>query len=183
MAINAPVSIEAFEKFIHQPDNRERLFELIAGDIIEVVSNNYSSMVAIRVAYLVQRHMESHNIEGDVTGADGGYEIGAERYIPDVAYISATRQPQPSHEAYNSLAPDLAVEVLSPTDDARTIRIKVANYLAVNVVVWVVNPDEKTVEVYRPGKPVTLHSSDDTIDGSPVFPQLELPVTEIFPSR
>ncbi|MEJ5197516.1 MAG: SdrD B-like domain-containing protein, partial [Anaerolineae bacterium] len=49
-----------------------------------------------------------------VTGADGGYRVGDERYIPDVAFVSQSRQPAPSRDAYNAIAPDLAVEVLSP---------------------------------------------------------------------
>ncbi|MGQ9889985.1 MAG: Uma2 family endonuclease [Aggregatilineales bacterium] len=85
-----------------------------------------------------------------MTGADGGYVVGGERYIPDVAFISFTRQPEPSHAAYNPQPPDLAVEVLSPPDKAAVLRIKIVNYLRAGTAVWLVDPAQKTVEIYTP---------------------------------
>lgn len=51
---------------------------------------------------------------GEMTGADGGYTIGGEQYIPDCAFVSYLRQPASTTEAYPAIAPDLVVEVLSP---------------------------------------------------------------------
>jgi hypothetical protein len=51
--------------------------------------------------------------------------VAGERYLPDVAFISKARQPEPSHDTYNPNAPDLAVDVVSPTGQPRDIRIKV----------------------------------------------------------
>jgi Uma2 family endonuclease len=61
---------------------------------------------------------------GRITGVDGGYIVSGERYIPDIAFISFARQPEASHEAYNPNPSDLAVVVLSPTDDPAYLRIK-----------------------------------------------------------
>jgi Uma2 family endonuclease len=117
---------------------------------------------------------------GRVTGADGGYVVSGERYIPDVAFISKEKQPEPSHEAYNTTPPDLAVEVLSPSNDPGDIRIKLFNYLRAGTVVWLVDPDKKEVEVYASGQAKKL-GLDSILDGGDVLPGFTLPVKEIFP--
>ena len=103
--------------------------------------------------------------------------------LPDVAFISWDKQPNSSKEAYNSNPPDLAVEVMSPSDTDTAMRIKVANYLAEGVLVWVVRPDDKVVEVYQQGQAVKLLSENDTLDGQPVLPELRIQVKDIFPPQ
>ena len=147
---------------------------------MEVVSNNYSSAVGMLVGAMITVHVQQHRI-GIVTGADSGYMIGNERYIPDVAFISHARQPKPSHDAYNPTPPDLAVEVLSLTNDDEKLRVKVTNYMAAGVVVWVVDPDRKTVEVYQAGHPVTILQEPDVLDGGDILPGFQLAVGSIFP--
>ncbi len=118
---------------------------------------------------------------GRLTGADGRYVIGGERYIPDVAYISFEKQPHPSREAYNPNPPDLAVEVLSPTNDDEKMRVKVTNYLLVGTIVWVVDPLSRTVEVYEPGKAVVILTDVDTLTAKSLLPNFALPIRDIFP--
>lgn len=139
------ITAEAFDEFISLPENADRAFELIGGRIVEVVSNNNSSFIAMTIAihigmFVIQRKL------GRITGADGGYIVMGEKYIPDVAYISLARQPEPSHEAYNPIPPDLAVEVLSPTNNPADMRIKVVNYLRANVTIWVVDSDKNRLK-------------------------------------
>ncbi len=176
-----PITVEEFERLVLQPENADRRLEFVGGEISEVVSNNYSSLVASKISFFIQLHLMQKNLEGYVTGADGGYQIGDERYIPDVAFIAKARQPQPSHETYNPLAPDLAGEVLSPSDQPDVMRLKLANYLAAGVVVWVVNPEARTVEVYTPGKRAYRLGADGTLDGGDTLPGLALPVKDLFP--
>jgi Uma2 family endonuclease len=175
-----PITIEEFETFIAQPENAERLFEYIGGEVAEVVSNPRSSHIALRIAYFINAYLMQHNI-GYTTGADGGYIVAGERYIPDVGYISKQRQPQLAERGYNPNPPELAVEVLSPSNDPDLMRIKVANYLAANTVVWIVRPDVQMVEVYVPGQPVQRKRIDGTLDGGDFLPGFTLAVAEIFP--
>jgi len=181
--IQPAISLQEFEEFVVHPDNVDRHFEFIAGEIREIVSNNYSSEIASEILFLIRFHMKQTNLKGRVTMADGGYQIGEDRYIPDVAFISWEKQPNSSHEAYNSNPPDLAVEVMSPTDTDRAMRIKVANYLAVGVLVWVVRPEDKVVEVYESGQPVRLLNENNTIDGGTVLPEFKITVKDIFPPQ
>ena len=174
-------TVEEFELFITLPENEDRLFELIGGRIYEVPSNPYSSKIAALIIYALIAYLKTNDI-GHVTGEAGGYRVSGERYAPDVAYISYARQPElPYEEGYNPNAPDLAVEVWSPSDTDAKYRVKIANYLATGTVVWVVNPPEKIVEMYAPGTSTTILDINGTIDGGAVLPGFTLPVKEIFP--
>ncbi len=173
------VTADAFDEYALLPENRDRRLELINGRIVELVSTDYPSMIAGRILTWVNVHVMQHKL-GRVTGADGGYWVMNERYIPDVGYIANARQPEPSHKAYNPLPPDLAVEVMSPTDDAADVRDKVINYMLAGTVVWVVDPQKKTVAVYVSGqKPQTI-GIDGEIDGGQVLTGFRLKVAEIF---
>lgn len=181
MALNTPtVTSQQFDEFVVRLDNVDKSFEFIGGEIIELVSNNYSSKLAMLLGARIVVFLEDNDMAGDVTGADGGYQVMGERYIPDVAYISRERQPEPSTDAYNPNAPDLAIEVLSPTNSESKIRIKVGNYVQAGTVVWVVDPTEQHVEVYEPGKQVQVHKLDDTLTGGMLLPGFSLPVKSIF---
>lgn len=173
-------TVEEFEAFVLQPENADRRFEFVGGEIVEVVSNSYASETAANILAEIRMFIKGKNL-GRITGADGGYVVAGERYIPDVAFISLARQSEPSREAYNAIAPDLAVEVISPSDALHTLRIKISNYLAAGTVVWVVDPEKQVVEVHAPGQPVQVLDADGTLDGGAVLPGFTLKVSEIFP--
>ncbi|MEO0565490.1 MAG: Uma2 family endonuclease [Chloroflexota bacterium] len=178
------VTVQSFEAFIAKPENQGRNFELLRGEIIEVTSNPYSSEIAGLIIFFIHLFLRENKIKGHVTVPDGGYIVNDERYIPDVAYISAAKQAtMPYNQGYNTLPPELAVEVLSPSDAATNVRVKVANYLAAGTVVWVVNPPVKEIEVYVPGQSVVVYAESDTLDGAPVLPGFKLPVAEVFPAQ
>lgn len=181
--IQHAITIQEFEAFIFDPKNVDRQFEFIAGEIREMVSNNYSSEIASEILFLIRFYMKQTGLKGRVTMADGGYQIGDDRYIPDVAFISWAKQPNSSHHAYNPNPPDLAVEVMSPTDTDKAMRIKVANYLASGVLVWVVRPDDKVVEVYESGQSVKLIHAGEMLDGGTVLPNFRIHIKDIFPAQ
>jgi Uma2 family endonuclease len=78
------------------------------------------------------------------------------------------------------LPPDLAVEVLSPTNDDDEMRVKIANYLAVGTQVWVFDPDKERLEVYRPGQAPEILSGEDVLAASNVLPGFKLRLSRIF---
>jgi Uma2 family endonuclease len=172
---------EEFEQFVNHPENIEKLFELIGGEIVEVPSNPYVSKIAGIILTFINLYLFDHKI-GHVTGEAGGYIVAGERYAPDVAFISFVRQPELVKEGYNPNPPDLAVEVVSSSraDELHNLRIKVNNYLAVGTVVWVVKPDSQQVEVYVTGEPVKILRQDATIDGGDVLPGFQLKIADIF---
>jgi Uma2 family endonuclease len=171
---------EEFDEWASLPDNADRRLEFIGGEIVEVPSNPYSSSIASRINMFIGMYLLQNDI-GHLTGEGGGYMVSGERYAPDVAFISRQRQPELVREGYNPNPPELVVEVISPTDSQKNLRIKVANYLAAGTQVWVVYPDDQEVEVYRPGQPVLILDHTGTLEGAPTLPGFRLPVRDVFP--
>lgn len=78
-------------------------------------------------------------------------------------------------------APDLAVETMSPTDTVYEVDQKVQEWLAAEThLVWVINPQQQTVTVYRPDHTATILGVADTLNGGDVVPEFQISVAEIF---
>lgn len=182
MAVQTRVTIEEFEKIVALPENADRHLEYIGGEIVEVVSNNFVSQIGALILLEIGSYNKHHAL-GYVTGADGGYRVSGEDYMPDVGFISKVRQPKRSHDTWNPLAPDLAVEVASPTDRPKPIADKVANYLSAGTLLWYVYPDDQEVHVHVPGQPVKVLGIKDTLDGGKVLPGFSLALKDIFPTE
>jgi Uma2 family endonuclease len=174
-------TVDEFAALVNSPENADRVLEYIGGEVVVVPSNPYSSKIATRISGFIFAYLLQNDI-GHLTGEAGGYVVAGERYAPDVAFISYAKQQELAREGYNPNPPDLAVEVISPTDVEHHLRIKVVNYQAVGTVVWVVNPQANIIEVYRPGQPVTIAEVGDTLDGGDFLPGFTLPVKDIFPA-
>src|SRR5258708_32863631 len=86
------LTVEEFDRLVDLPENADRLFEYIGGEAIEVPSNPKVSEIAATIITAINVHLDQQRIDGHVTGEAGGYKISRERYPPDVASISASRQ-------------------------------------------------------------------------------------------
>lgn len=184
--MRARVSLEEFEAFVQRPENAEKLFEFIHGEVVEAPSNPYASEIANLISFFIRLFLRENNIKGYVTGADGGYIIDGNIYAPDVAYISQERQPELPRRGYNPNPPELAVEVISDAsniEEAHRLRLKTSNYLAVGVIVWIVNTEQRLVEVHQVGRAVQLLDVKGVLKAEELFPNFELPVKDIFPSQ
>jgi Uma2 family endonuclease len=169
-----------YQKFISQPENAGKIYELIDGELVEKMGSFEPARIAINIAYYIRGFLFQHEI-GYVTGADGGYIFSDDNVlIPDVAYISKERLPaQPEREV--PIPPDLAIEIKSPTDRKRDMRKKAEKYLAHGTkMVWLVFPDEQQVEVYMQDEDVKTFGIDDTLDGRDVLPGFTLVVRDMF---
>jgi Uma2 family endonuclease len=99
---------------------------------------------------------------------------------PDVAFYSITRQPTPP-EDYFEIAPELAVEVLSPDDRSGKVREKIGEHIAAGVkLVWLVDPDARTVLVYRGSRRGTELDDTESLDGGDVLPGFACKVADFF---
>lgn len=174
-------TVEAFEAFVDLPENADRLFEYIGGEIVEVPSNSYSSKIAITIATYIRMFMFENDM-GHVTGEQGGYVVMGERYAPDVAFISYERQPILSSTGYNPIPPDIAVEVVSSTrkSESQKLTIKLSNYLAAGTMVWIVRLESKAVEIHQAGKAAQSLDETGIIDGGEILPGFTLKVSDIF---
>jgi Uma2 family endonuclease len=174
------LTLDEFHAFCDLPENRDRLFELIDGEIIEKMASFETSTIAAEVIRQFKNWLDRHPI-GRVSGEAGSYMLSAiYEVMPDVGYISKARMPEkPRREV--PMAPDLAVEVKSPTDSKREMRRKTELYLAHGTkMVWLVFPDTQIVEVYMPDRDVIEIGIDGVLDGGDVLPGFTLAVKVLF---
>ena len=101
---------------------------------------------------------------------------------PDVAFFSTEKAPPPELAArYAEVVPDLLAEIVSPNDTARELREKAEVWLGFGVgLVWVINPDTRTVDVHRRGLPITVLTDQDLLDGLDILPGFTCAVRDIF---
>lgn len=180
------LTIEDFETLLRLPENSEKIFEFIGGEVLEVPSNPYVSEIANLISFFIRLFLRQNNLKGHITGADGGFIINGDVYAPDVGYISYDRQTELAKKGFNPNPPELAIEVISDTKNSQeqnTLRRKVANYLNAGVVVWVVNPEDQTVDVYEMGQSVQVFHKTDTLTANGILPGFKLVVSEIFPTQ
>lgn len=122
---------------------------------------------------------------GRLTASDAGVWLERDPDTvrePDVAFFSAERMPLGVRVAgYSEIAPDLVVEIVSPSDSRREVRDKARMWLSHGVrLVWVVHPDDRTVDVHRPGEPVTTLAAAAALDGADVLPGFTCPLSAVF---
>jgi Uma2 family endonuclease len=168
--------LEAEEKY-------GKLCELIDGTLVE-------KTVGFREAHLasqINRHLGNHVVPADlgyVAGADGTVKLfpGMVR-IPDVAFYLKDKFPggQLPDEPIPELYPDLAVEVLSRGNTKREMQRKLKDYFfAGTKLVWYVDPETRTVEVYTAPDQMTRLTEIDTLTGDLVLPGFALSVAAVF---
>lgn len=154
----------------------------IEGDDDDVPSNAFVSGISSRILVLLTLLLYKLNIAAHVTGEHGGYLVAGQRFAPDVAVLLKSRQAELNRTGYNSMPPDLAVEVDYPSTPASVsnLMIKVGYYLSAGTMVWLVFPANQTVHVYVPSQPPIIVGIDGVLDGGDVLPGLSLPVESIF---
>jgi Uma2 family endonuclease len=157
--------------------------ELIRGELIQIPpASTLHSLVAAWIVTVLNMHVRPHGI-GIVTGADGGYILSRNPDVvvaPDAAFVRADRLPE-EFPTYLELAPDLVVEVVSPSDRMNDVTETVKLYLdAGTQLVWVVQPRFQTVTVHYPDRMAKILTTDDQLDGGEVLPGFRLAVSELF---
>jgi len=175
-------TVQEFEAFIAQPENSDRLFELIDGEIVEkmpteehslIIGNIYMPLRMFadprdlgRAAFEVRRKMsdDNHNAR-----------------LPDVEFTVKARLLPVVKKGAVPQMPDLAVEVKSPDDSFVKMREK-ANYYLNNgaKIVWLVFPDRQQIEVHTDYAAVRTLGINDELDGGDVLPGFKLALREIF---
>lgn len=125
------------------------------------------------------------NGEGIAFGSSTGFQLpdGATR-SPDAAWVRRERLAVLSAEdkrRFLPLAPDFVIEVRSPTDRLPELEAKMAAYMAVGVRLgWLIDPDTRTVQVYRPHQPVAILTAPAQITGDPELPGFTLNLAKVW---
>ena len=159
--------------------------ELIRGVFHEtMIMGQRHGKIVMKLGFLLNSLIIPRKL-GTLTGADAG--IWLERdpdtvRAPDIAYFSAaTMPPAAVPDGYAEVPPDLVVEVVSPNDTRREVAAKARMWLRYDVrLVWVVLPQTRSVDVYRPGHAVVTLTDQDTLDGLDVLPGFTCAVSTVF---
>ncbi|HUG15529.1 MAG TPA: Uma2 family endonuclease [Thermomicrobiales bacterium] len=166
------------------PDDGFR-YELDEGELVRLPLSSFnSSSIAATIVSALIVFARPHAL-GRVAGADGAYILTSDPAtvrIPDVSFVRADRlPPKEQWGCFLALAPDLAVEVVSPSDTVADVLDKVREYLDAGVrLIWVVQPSKRMVTVYTQDRTARVLYEDDTLDGGDVLPDFRLPVADVF---
>jgi len=173
-------TIQEFEAFIELPENRDRLFELIDGEIIEKVPTREHGIIAGNIVTAFNNYLNTREI--GIAAVEARHRPPNDPHndrIPDVSFVTDANKPVEREGAANYL-PDLAVEIRSPKDGLKELSDKAAFYLQHGTrMVWLIYPEKRLVEVLTADSRFLLGESE-TISGGDILPDFMLPVSEVF---
>jgi Uma2 family endonuclease len=157
--------------------------ELVDGILVAKTLGYYESVVGAAIAYFLHLYTET-NPTGAVAGADGGYDTLPDRLRkPDASFTSYERirsQPKPTRDAL-PFAPDLAVEILSPSNTAAEMDQKLKEYFAAGArLVWYIEPELKTARTFTAVGQWEDIPPGGSLLGRDVLPGFALPLTRLF---
>lgn len=160
-------------------------YELVDGAWVEKEMSNWSAVVESNLHVVLKNHVRGHKL-GFVLLSEGRYQMFADRpdlvRKPDMSFVRFGRLPGDAVPRRRmELAPDLAVEVVSPTDLADSVQTKLDEYLRAGVrLSWFVYIPTKTVWAYRPDGTAKVYRAADALPGEDVLPGFAVPVAELF---
>lgn len=171
------------DELLAMPRGYGKKYELIRGVLVEKMPTGYPHGVVVAIITTILSLFAGPQNYGRVCSGEPGYllEVGPDTVrAPDVAWIAPGRVPEGT-VGYPNLAPDLAVEVKSPSNSYPAFRRKAEMWISFGVrQVWNADPEHTTVTIYRAdADPVTLQE-DDTIDGGDLLPGFTAPVLSLF---
>lgn len=158
-------------------------FELVDGRMVSMNPPNHPhGEVAVTIATAMKIFVRANGL-GRVV-AESGYILKSDPDTvrgPDVSFVRAGRAGYPPPHGFFRGAPDLAVEVRSPDDSMAGLLAKGAEYLSAGAqLVWIVDPEDRTVRVLRRGDELRMLFEGDALDGGAVLPEFTMPIAEIF---
>ena len=162
----------------------KRLCELVNGTLVEKTLGLQEASIATNLSGELFIWNKRTDL-GVLSGADSTLRMtGGNVRLPDVCFFARSRLPNGllPREAVPTLAPDLAVEVLSESNTPAEIAQKLVEYFASGTrLAWIVDPDARTVAVHHgPGEPTRVLAAADTLDGEDVLPGFALAVADLF---
>ncbi len=170
------------EELLCMPDDGFR-YELIRGELRKMPpAGTDHGAYAENVSFSLSAHAREHNL-GRMYIAETGFRLAADHVrVPDTAFIRRERvKPTGETPGFFPGPPDLAVEVISPSDRYSEVEEKVADWLdAGTQAVVVVDPRRRTVKVHRSVTDAAVLTEDDTLAVDDIVPGWTMPVREIF---
>jgi Uma2 family endonuclease len=167
----------------HVDGDNKRLVELIDGTLVEKTMGAFEGRVGGLIVHFIEDFIEDHDL-GITFGADATLRILPRQVrLPDVSFVSWTKLPNRElpAESIAALVPDLAIEVLSESNTRREMERKRRDYFTAGVrLVWQIDPDTRTAEVFTAPDHPTVVGPDGELEGSDVLPGFRLSLKRLF---
>jgi Uma2 family endonuclease len=162
----------------------DSLYEIVDGNRVEKEMSLYANLMANVLSYFLQRYADETKTGRAMT--ETMFDLPGVNQVrrPDCAFVTFNtwplEKPIPRGDVW-AIAPDLAVEVISPTNTWEAEMRKVREYFKAKVkLVWVILPSERLIYVHRSLKDVRLLDPTDELTGDDVLPGFRLPISELF---
>lgn len=179
-----PLTIMTAEEFLNYPlpDGKA---ELVRGELrVTPPAGGPHGVAASNLVFMLTAHARQKGL-GRVFADGTGYQLLRLPHtvrVPDASYVRADRLPEQGiGPGLMQLAPDLAIEVLSPSETASELEEKLDDYTAAGTpLIWVIDPVRRTVMIVAADAPVRWLREGETLDGGSVIPGFSCAVSEIF---
>jgi Uma2 family endonuclease len=172
---------------ISNSEQDDPLFEIIDGQRVELPPMGiYAVRIASRLGYFFQLHAQNNNLGEAVVEGLFRLSLPVDRNRrPDVAFVSYQRwpkaKPQSGRDNAWEVVPEVAVEVVSPSDLVGELMEKIEEYFEAGVsLVLVVFPDQKRMHVYSSPTQIRVLTRQDTLEGGQALPGFNLPLSNLF---
>jgi Uma2 family endonuclease len=173
------------DELLRLPTGMGERYELVSGDLkIMSPAGSRHGRIAMRIGSRLEQIVQQHRL-GATFGADTGFILSRNPdtvRAPDAAFVAAGRVPASGlPEGFFAGAPDLAVEVISPSEAAAEVQSKVSEYFgAGSRLVWIIYPNTRQVVVFRSARESMILGADDTLDGGDLLPSFACRVSDLF---
>ena len=159
-----------------------RKYELVDGEILVSPAGMKHGEDVVKILLIFATYLDSKPIGKVYPDNVGIWFPSGNLRSPDVFYVRNETLPNgESPEGFGELVPDLAVEVLSPSDSLTQLGRKIGEFLQCGVpIVWLADPARKTVTMYRSLSEIRQFASEDIITAEPVLPGFSCPVSRFF---
>jgi Uma2 family endonuclease len=164
-----------------QAEHPDYRMELVDGNIIIMSPSGYESdEVALELGAQLRNWVRPRKL-GRVTGSSAGFDLpNSNVRSPDISFVLASKL-QRSPRSYAELAPDLMVEVKSPTDTIKSLRDKITDFLSLGTKVGIlVNPEKHGVEIYRPDEDAIVLGDGDILSVPDLLPGWEVAIADLW---
>lgn len=170
---------------LHPVASDGELYEVVNGVRVVKLRGVYETVLAADLFHYVSRYAATNRLDRATAQALFDQPNVDDDRRPDVAFVSFARWPQnrrPLRANAWPVVPELAAEVVSPTDDVDDVMEKVVEYFRAGVrVVWLVLPRQERVYVYTSPTDVRILARSDELTGDPVLPGFRLALNDLFP--
>jgi Uma2 family endonuclease len=175
---------DGVERWLINGELREMRDEV--GGKSMTIRNRFHSQILAQVIYVLKHWLtQQPKPRGTVLGGEAGVRLQQDADTTvgvDVVYITAEHLARQTDETtLIEGSPTLVVEILSPSDTQENINEKVDGYIDAGVsLIWVIDPHDETVKVYRPDAEPELFNVKQEISADPHLPSFRVPVAELF---